>query len=120
MPQFFEYDPATGIRTDFEYDEETGDVRLFSSADVQPALDYAAACRNDGLKDGGIAESWWHYAMIPPVVMLKLRAEKGLICGKPDHAKRIIEEINTNYPHLKVTQKNHGGKIVEVHDLGQR
>jgi len=120
LPQFFDFDPTTGLKTEFDYDETTGNAIIHTTQDVQASLDYAKASRNDGLRDHGIRENWWHYCTIPPVVMLKLRAEKGLICGKPEHAKRIIEEINTNYPHLKMTQKNHGGKVVEVYDLGKR
>jgi len=119
MPEFFDYDPLTGVRYDFDYDEETGEAHIHSTADVESLLDYTKAVRNDGLKDHGIKESWWLYAKIPPIVMMKMRAEKGIEVGNPAHTKRIIEEINTHYPHLKVTQKNHGGKLVIVHDLGK-
>lgn len=115
-----EYDPLTGIRCDFDYDEATGDAIIHSTQDVQAVLDYNKALRNDGLTDHGIKKSWWLYAKIPPIVFIKLRAEKGINAEDPRHMDRLLAEINTNYPHLKCTQKNLGKKLVVVHDLGKR
>ncbi len=120
MPEFFDYDPLTGIRHDFDYNEETGDAIIHTTQDVQAVLDYNKALRNDGLTDHGIKKSWWLYAKIPPIVFIKLRAEKGINAEDPRHIDRLIAEINTNYPHLKCTQKNMGKKLVAVHDLGKR
>lgn len=118
MSEFLEYDPHTGIRTDFEYDETTGDVRLLRSQDVQALLDYNKALANSGATDKGIKESWWLYAKIPPIFMLKMRA-KGINVEDGRHIDRVVAEINTNYPALKCTQKNDGKKLVLIHDLGQ-
>lgn len=114
MPEFFEYDPLTGIRTDFEYDEQTGDVKLHRSADSQALLDYNARLRNDGLTDKGIKESWWLYAKIPPIVMLKLR-NQGINVEDGKHIDRVVQEINTHYPLLKTTQKHMGGKTKQIY-----
>jgi hypothetical protein len=119
MPQFLEYDPISGIGTDFDYDEESGNVILQRSQDVSALLDYNAALRNAGATDKGIKESWWLYAKIPPVWMLKMRA-KGINVEDGRHIDRVLQEINTNSPHLKTTQKNEGKKLAIIHDLGKQ
>jgi hypothetical protein len=119
VPEFFDYDPLTGIRTDFEYDETTGNVHLHKTQDVEHLLDYTKALANDGLTDRGIKKGFWLYAKIPPIEMLKMRA-KGINVEDGRHIDRVIAEINTNYPYLKCTQKNEGKKLVLVHDLGKK
>jgi hypothetical protein len=118
MSSFFEFDPISGIRTDFDYDEQTGNVILQRSQDVSALLDHNAALRNAGATDRGIKESWWLYAKIPPIFMLKMRA-KGINVEDGRHMDRVLAEINTNFPHLKTTQKNEGKKLTLIHDLGQ-
>jgi hypothetical protein len=111
MPEFFEYDPLTGIKTETAYDEMSGELTVYRQADVQPYLDHAHNNRQElGMNREGMRENWWCYATIPPVVQLQLRA-KGLEVGNKDHDARIIEEINTNYPWLKMTTGNMGGKV---------
>lgn len=119
MPEFFEYDPLSGIKTDFDYEEETGNVILHRTQDVQPLLDHNAKLRNSGATDKGIKESWWLYAKIPPIFMLKMRA-KGINVEDGNHIDRVLQEINTNFPHLKTTVKNEGKKLAILHDLGKR
>jgi hypothetical protein len=119
MPEFFDYDPVSGLRTDFDYDEESGNVILQRSQDVSALLDYNAALRNAGATDKGIKESWWLYAKIPPIFMLKMRA-KGINVEDGRHIDRVLAEINTNYPKLKCTQKNEGKKLAIIHDLGEQ
>ena len=118
MSEFFEYDPISGIRTDFEYDEQTGNVHLHRSADVSGLLDYTKSLANDGLTDGGIKKGMWLYAKIPPVVMIAMR-NKGINVEDGRHIDRVISEINSNYPHLKCTQKNEGKGLVIIHDNGK-
>lgn len=119
MAEFFEYDPLSGVRTDFDYEEETGSVIFTRTQDVQPLLDHNAKLRNYGATDKGIKEGWWLYAKIPPIFMLKMRA-KGINVEDGRHIDRVLKEINTNFPHLKTTQKNEGKKLALIHDLGKR
>ncbi|MGH7745046.1 MAG: hypothetical protein ACREQ5_09640 [Candidatus Dormibacteria bacterium] len=116
MPEFFEMDPVTGIRTDTSYDESDGNMNLtvHRSADVEPLLDYTKAMSNAGdISKRGIQESWWLYAKLPPIVILQLRA-KGIDVFNKNDEKRMFEEINTEFPHLKCTTGQHGGKV-KVH-----
>lgn len=110
MSDFFEVDPITGIRTDFKWSENDQEYTLLQSQDVEPALKFAADCRNEaGLNREGIAANWWIYATIPPIVQLQMRAKGIDICNR-DHQERLLAEINSNYPHLKLTTGNEGGR----------
>lgn len=115
MPEFLDYDPQTGIRYDFDYDEASGNAIIHTSQDVQPVLEYAAAIRNSGVADKGIKESWWHYAYLPLAIMLKMRNEKGINAFDPREQDRVVKEINENYPHLKTTTKHMGGKQRQIY-----
>ncbi len=120
MPEFFDYDPMTGLRYDYGFDEETGRAAITTTQDVQAVLDYTKALANDGATDKGIKKGWWLYAKVPAIVQLQLRA-KGIRLDDPTATQRIIAEINENYPHLKCTQKHESGsKIAVVHDLGRK
>lgn len=120
MPEFFDFDPDTGLRYDYDYDDMTGNVSITTSQDVQAVVDYTKALANDSLTDKGIKKGWWLYAKVPPIVQLQMRA-KGIKLDDPTATKRIIAEINENYPHLKCTQKYERGKPIQViHDLGRK
>lgn len=110
MSDFFEIDPDYGIRTDFKWHEADNEYRITRVADVEPILDAANAARNEhGLGREDIKRNWWHYCSIPPIVQLQLRA-KGINIHNKDHQARMLEEINTNYPKLKMTTGSMGGK----------
>lgn len=119
MAEFLDYDPLTGLRYDWEWDAEKGEATIRTTQDVQPIIDRAKALANDSLRDNGIKKGWWHYCYVPPIVELQLRA-KGINIHDKGATKRLLEEINTNYPHLKVTQKSEGGKLTQIYDLGRK
>ena len=111
MSEFFDYSPETGIRTDTKYDDMTGEMHVIRTADVQPVIDFTRAAANEvGVNHEDIRKGWWLYAKIPPIVELQLRA-KGINIYDKNDEKRLFAEINTNYPHLKCTTGNHGGKV---------
>jgi hypothetical protein len=113
VAQFFDFDPMTGIRTDFEYDEETGNATLIQSSDVQAAIDYAKTLANTGATDKGIKGGLWKYAVIPPIVQIALR-QKGLDIYSKDTTmiNRVLREIDEHYPYLKTTTKTHRVKNI--------
>ena len=114
MAEFFDYDPISGIRTDTAFNENTGEMTVYRTADVEPILDAAKAQASAAGKNlRGIRESWWQYCTIPPVVQLQLRA-KGLDISRSEHMPRVLQEINENYPHLKVVEATEGGKPKKV------
>ena len=102
--EFFDFDQLTGLA---EYVEEVdGKIHLTYEQDVSAVVDYTKALANEGLPDGNFRGEGWLYAVIPPVVELELR-KKGLNLTNPDDLKRIVDEINQNYPLLKTTHRHH-------------
>lgn len=109
MPEIFHHDPLTGATEYFDYEEDTGIAHIRTVQDVSPLIRRNQAMANQGLADNGIKEGWWHYADIPAVVELELR-RKGIDIYNPDHGRRMFQEINANYPYLKLTHKTHVGR----------
>lgn len=114
MSTFLEYDPEIGVRYGFDYDPATGDASLTRTQDVQPVLDLAHRVRVDRVTDAGIKAGFWHYCTIPTTVQLEL-LNKGIDIFRADDFPRLMEEINTHYPYLKMTEKNHGGKTKDIY-----
>ena len=106
--ELFDYDPLTGIRTLWEHDEETGKGIFRREQDVSAVVDYATSIRNQGLADGELKKDDYMclYATIPAGVEMELKA-KGISLYDKNATKRILEEININYPYLKMTSKTH-------------
>lgn len=110
MSEFFEIDRYSGIRTDTSWNPNEQSLTIHRQADVEPVLDYAKAVSNElGVNRQDIKKGWWLYAKLPPIVILQLRA-KGINVFDKNDEKRMFEELNTHYPHLKCTTGNHGGK----------
>lgn len=104
--QFFDYDAVTGLAYYTEQDGENTILR--SEQDCTPVLEDNLKRRNEGTGDNRISEHIIHYANIPNGVALEL-LKKGIDCfnirgGRhgPEF-KRFAQEIETNYPYLKVT-----------------
>lgn len=107
MAEFFDWNPARGTWYEVEDDPQTGDLIIHTKQDIQPNLDWAKKQRNSGVNDlGGKRDGndLKHYAHIPPHVELELR-QKGLNIWDKDNTKRLIREIERNYPHCKVTNR---------------
>lgn len=100
-----EYDPLTGITSDF-YEDHNSDgsvsITINQTQDIQGAVDYAKECRNHG--GAGDSEQWNHYATIPAIVMHEMY-QNGIDVSRD--GKAVFKYINTNYPALKVTDKWH-------------
>lgn len=110
MAEFFEYDPFSGIRTDTSWNENEQKMTLHRYADVEPVLDYSKEMAADtSVSQRGIKQGWWCYAKLPPIVILQMRAKGINVFDQNDEAK-MFAEINSNYPWLKLTQGNHGGR----------
>jgi len=108
MAEFFEYDPMTGVRTETSWSEADQEMTLIRTADVEPVLDFTKWAANEaGLNREGIKQGWWLYAKLPPIVILQMRA-KGINVFDQNDQKRMFEEINAHYPHLKCTTGQEG------------
>ena len=102
--EVFSYDPLTGVRTLFDYDDDTDTAIFRREQDIEPLLNHAARMRANAPKSvlGRPDEEWMLEAMIPNVVQMDL-LKKGLDLGNPDHAEAIAREIEVNYKYLKCT-----------------
>jgi len=115
MAEFFDFDPISGIRTDTEFNPTTGEMTVIRKSDVEPVLDFAKERANLVGKDTqGIREGWWMYAKLPPIVILQMRA-KGINAFDKTHQKRMFEEINEHYPHLKTVTAVEGTKTKKIY-----
>jgi hypothetical protein len=107
MKRLLDFNPVTRTAEYFEYDELTDKITVRVEEDVSPYLEFAKAVRQqDSVSKNGIKESWWQYAIIPPTVQMELR-NKGIDILNPEHAKRTFQEVNANYPYLKLTDQRH-------------
>ena len=107
--EFFDYDPFTGITT--YYAEQDGKIHLHQEQDVQPFLDFAAELRNTGWADrnrhdGELKHEGRLWAIIPPIIQAEL-FKKGINIMDQNDNRKLVAEIEANYPRLKVSNKRH-------------
>ena len=106
MSRWTEYDPVTGVVETNIADGESGLLTVNKSQDIEGLLERNKQLRNSGATDIGIKKGLWHYATIPLAVQYEL-LKKGInVQSRCDRAK-LLDELNTNYPHLKTTTKTH-------------
>jgi hypothetical protein len=112
MAEFFDFDPVTGVREEWAYDEMTGDVVFHRAHDVEPLLKAMHETRMTGRAD----KNWKRdmptlYAEVDAVTQVEL-LKKGIDVHKlgqdPTMFKRFCKEIETNYPHLKASDTRKG------------
>ena len=106
MPAFIDKHPISGVETYVDQNEDSA-FRIHYQQDVEPTIDYAKALRNDSLTDSGIKRDMWHYASIPPVVIMKMRFEYGVDVFNRNHQKRLFELLNSEFKYLKTTDLQH-------------
>lgn len=90
-------------------DEFTGDIQIVHEQDVSGLLERLKQIRQHSSDhwNKGVKEEWLHYASLPNVVIMELK-NKGIDVFNPDDEKKMLSEINANYPWLKtVDHKNH-------------
>ena len=107
MAEFFDWNPARGTWYEWEDDPQTGGFMIHTKQDVRPSLDWNKKQRNHGHNDlGGLRDGsdLKHYASIPAHVELELR-QKGINIYDKNNTKRLIQEIERNYPLCKVTNR---------------
>ena len=115
MKRLLDYDPLTGVREIFHYDQITGDVHIETQQDgVQEMLDRNKALKNDDdYTKNGIKNDMWHYSFIPIEVQLKWLIKYGRENDpmKKGNAKLLFSLLNDReWCHLKTTNKIHLGR----------
>lgn len=104
--QELSFDPLLSVREEFGFDPATEEFQVRTTTFDDGIVDRAKAEANEGINEAGLKSGFWRYATLPAGVVLEMR-RKGIIIGRADHGKRIIKEINENYPWLKTTHRHH-------------
>ena len=102
-------DQTADTSTYMDVDELTGNITVVAEQDLTGFLDRMKQMRETSSErwQKGIKEEWMHYASIPNVVVMELK-NKGIDLFNPEDEKKVLSEINRNYPYLKtVDHKNH-------------
>jgi hypothetical protein len=111
MSEFFDYDPFNGLTYKTDYDWASDEITLHTEQDVQPFLDHAHRLRSDEERDRrGRKNDFWLYAVIPPMVEVEILNKHGIKLADGTRTKDLLRIINTEYPHLKATNKTHAIK----------
>lgn len=107
--EHFDYDPLTGVTEYVEFSADGKTFSIRSEQDVQPYVDFAKFLANTGGTEVNFRKEGWLYAIIPPVVQAQM-FKRGINILDQTHTKAVVKEINTNYPYLKTTHRNHAIK----------
>lgn len=103
--EFFDYDPITGVTEYLEFTAD-GKFHITQEQDVEPAMDFAKFLANTNATDFGIKQEGWLYAIIPPVIQAAM-FKRGINILDKNDTKKVVADINANYPYLKTTAKHH-------------
>jgi hypothetical protein len=99
--RLFDYDPFSGIRTDFHYDDLTDTSYLETWQDVEPILELNKYLQNHEV-NGWLskAREMRFVASIPNVIIEKWMNEKGINVFDKDHwpaVKRLLNDPEWRY-----------------------
>jgi len=109
MPDIFDYNKHNGVLERWDYDQMTGRAYVNRTQDLRLWRKMVTELRNTGRADKGLMDGgreFHHAYTIPATVQLELH-NKGIdIFSKdPQMQKRMIHELETNYPACKVSDK---------------
>ncbi len=104
MKQLLDYDADTGVA--YYTEEDGGTIGLLTEVDAEPMVEQNKIARNEGLYDQGSPEGMHKYCDIDDVLIAAM-LKKGIniLNPSPTDWKRFFQEIETNYPFYKCTNK---------------
>lgn len=107
--ELFSFDPLTGMRVYFDYDESNDTTVLQYEQDVEPLLEMNKALANDdGYWKQGVKDEFAHYAQIPNAVIMQWLIEDGIDVYKEEDWPAVARKLNDpEFRYLKVTSKKH-------------
>lgn len=98
--RLLDYDPHTGAKHWFSYDEDTDTMRIRTEEDVQDIIDFNKEKQAEGFDR---KSEVWHAAKIPNTIILKWKLEHGVELWNPDHREAVRRLLNSNeYRYLRV------------------
>lgn len=100
-----EYSTWDGIKREWYFDDDTDELICHKTSDVTRMLDYNKSLAAEQT-DFSSKTKFHKMASIPPIVEMEL-LKKGIDLKDSDPAmrKRLYQEIEQNYPHLKTHSK---------------
>lgn len=108
--RLLDYNPRSGERTWFEYENSTDRITITHEQNVQKVLDFNAALRvEQDYSKHGMKSDWWHYAKVPNTVIMQMKIEDGVdfFSNDPAQQKKMFALLNTKYKQFKTTEKTH-------------
>lgn len=98
--RLFDYEPATGLKTYFDYSDDNDGTWIFRhEQDTSPILDANKSAQADGFDRKA---DYWHAASIPAIVILEWITKHGVDLYNPNHAAGVRRLLNSSdYRHLR-------------------
>jgi len=111
LKRVLDYNPYTGITTTFDYDPVTEMTIIGRESDPTAYIEYGKDLqKNEDYSKEGIRKGWWHYGILPPIIIEKWKNEFGVDVFNKDHEKAVFRLLNQpEYRYLKTTTKMHRG-----------
>lgn len=98
--RLLDFDPVTGVKTFYQYDENEDRDIISYEQDVEPILDRNKAAANEATGPMG---DMVHVASIPSSIQLKWLVEHGVDIMNRDHMPRVKRLLNDpEWRYLKV------------------
>lgn len=103
--ELYSYDPLTGIRTLFDWDDDKEMAIFRREQDVSGVLELAAAHRRENTTREMLKRDDYFclHSTIPALVEYELLKTKGLSLNREDDLPKVAREIEQNYQYLKCT-----------------
>lgn len=103
--RLLDFNPTTGLVTSTAFEDGRNVIEY--SQDLQPYWDINARYRTEGADRWaqGMKEGIVHAAFVPDLVILDMRTRFGVNFYDKNQRKRVLELIEKEYPHCKVTEK---------------
>lgn len=104
MADILSYDPMTGIKTTFDFDEGTGQALIGTHQNVEGILEYnKAMASTDAFR--GQDNDFWHVAEIPIGVQYEWLTKYGVDLMKEEHWPAVQKLLNSSdYRYLKCAE----------------
>lgn len=107
--EYFDHDPITGLTEYYSYDPITDRIAIKAVQDVEPIVEFCKSMTNEQTGDKNFRGEGWLYAALPMAIVGQLM-QKGVNIFDSNDNKRLLDEINTNYPYFKTTHRHHAVK----------
>lgn len=100
MDRLFDFDPETGLKTMFHYDEAEDRIALTYSQEVDPILDANKADQAEGQDK---QSEMWHAARVPIGIQYEWLVKHGVNLWDPNHKDGVRRLLNdADYRWLRV------------------